>query len=281
MKITPDMERLIELAIMEDYSAGDATTEALISPDIGGKATIVSDESGVLAGLDIALEVFHKMAPDVKIERLLSDGNFLETGSRIANIQGPLGSILTTERTSLNFLRKLSGVATETSKYVEAIKGTSATIIDTRKTTPGFRSLQKYAVRMGGGTNHRQNLGDGILIKDNHIRTLALEGMSLKDVIKKAHANASHTIKIEVEVEDLGQVKEALESGAQIILLDNMTPIELGKAVALCGGKAITEASGGINLSSVRAVAESGVDLISVGALTHSAPDLDISLDIE
>ena len=281
MKITPDMERLIELAIMEDYSAGDATTEALISPDIGGKATIVSDESGVLAGLDIALEVFHKMAPDVKIERLLSDGNFLETGSRIANIQGPLGSILTTERTSLNFLRKLSGVATETSKYVEAIKGTSATIIDTRKTTPGFRSLQKYAVRMGGGTNHRQNLGDGILIKDNHIRTLALEGMSLKDVIKKAHANASHTIKIEVEVEDLAQVKEALESGAQIILLDNMTPIEMGKAVALCDGKAITEASGGINLSSVRAVAESGVDLISVGALTHSAPDLDISLDIE
>ena len=281
MKITPDMERLIELAIMEDYSAGDATTEALISPDIGGKATIVSDESGVLAGLDIALEVFHKMAPDVNIERLLSDGNFLETGSRIANIQGPLGSILTTERTSLNFLRKLSGVATETSKYVEAIKGTSATIIDTRKTTPGFRSLQKYAVRMGGGTNHRQNLGDGILIKDNHIRTLALEGMSLKDVIKKAHANASHTIKIEVEVEDLAQVKEALESGAQIILLDNMTPIEMGKAVALCGGKAITEASGGINLSSVRAVAESGVDLISVGALTHSAPDLDISLDIE
>ena len=281
MKITPDMERLIELAIMEDYSAGDATTEALISPDIGGKATIVSDESGVLAGLDIALEVFHKMAPDVKIERLLSDGNFLETGSRIANIQGPLGSILTTERTSLNFLRKLSGVATETSKYVEAIKGTSATIIDTRKTTPGFRSLQKYAVRMGGGTNHRQNLGDGILIKDNHIRTLALEGMSLKDVIEKAHANASHTIKIEVEVEDLAQVKEALESGAQIILLDNMTPNEMGKAVALCGGKAITEASGGINLSSVRAAAESGVDLISVGALTHSAPDLDLSLDIE
>ncbi|HIC48527.1 MAG TPA: carboxylating nicotinate-nucleotide diphosphorylase [Dehalococcoidia bacterium] len=275
------MERLIELAIMEDYSAGDATTEALISPDIGGKATIVSDDSGVLAGLDIALEVFHKMAPDVKTERLLSDGDFLETGSRIANIQGPLGSILTTERTSLNFLRKLSGVATETSKYVKAIKGTSATIIDTRKTTPGFRSLQKYAVRMGGGTNHRQNLGDGILIKDNHIRTLALEGMSLKDVIKKAHANASHTIKIEVEVEDLAQVKEALESGAQIILLDNMTPSEMGKAVALCGGKAITEASGGINLSSVRAAAESGVDLISVGALTHSAPDLDLSLDIE
>lgn len=281
MKITPDMERLIELAIMEDYSAGDATTEALISPDIGGKATIVSDESGVLAGLDIALEVFHKMAPDVKTERLLSDGTFLETGSRIANIQGPLGSILTTERTSLNFLRKLSGVATETSKYVKAIKGTNATIIDTRKTTPGFRSLQKYAVRMGGGTNHRQNLGDGILIKDNHIRTLALEGMSLKDVIKKAHSNASHTIKIEVEVENLAQVKEALQARAQIILLDNMTPNEMQKAVALCRGKTTTEASGGINLSSVRAAAESGVDLISVGALTHSAPDLDISLDIE
>ena len=281
MKITPDMERLIELAIMEDYSAGDATTEALISPSIDGKATIVSDESGVLAGLDIALEVFRKMAPDVETERLLSDGDFLESGSRIANIQGPLGSILTTERTSLNFLRKLSGVATETSKYVDAVKGTSATIIDTRKTTPGFRSLQKYAVRMGGGTNHRQNLGDGILIKDNHIRTLALEGLSLKDVIRKAHANASHTIKIEVEVEDVVQVKEALEAGAQIILLDNMTPGEMKKAVDMCDGKAITEASGGINLSSVRAAAESGVDLISVGALTHSAPDLDLSLDIE
>jgi nicotinate-nucleotide pyrophosphorylase (carboxylating) len=281
MKITPDMERLIELAIMEDYSAGDATTDALISSDIDGKATIVSDENGVLAGLDIALEVFHKMAPDVETERLLSDGDFLETGSRIANIRGPLGSILTTERTSLNFLRKLSGVATETSKYVEAVKDTSATIIDTRKTTPGFRSLQKYAVRMGGGTNHRQNLGDGILIKDNHIRTLALEGMNLKDVIKKAHTNASHTIKIEVEVENLAQVKEALQAGAQIILLDNMTPNEMQKAVALCKGKAITEASGGINLSSVRAAAESGVDLISVGALTHSAPDLDLSLDIE
>ena len=281
MKITPDMERLIELAIMEDYSAGDATTEALISTSIDGKATIVSDESGVLAGLDIALEVFRKMAPDVETERLLSDGDFLESGSRIANIQGPLGSILTTERTSLNFLRKLSGVATETSKYVNAVKGTSATIIDTRKTTPGFRSLQKYAVRMGGGTNHRQNLGDGILIKDNHIRTLALEGLSLKDVIRKAHANASHTIKIEVEVEDVVQVKEALEAGAQIILLDNMTPGEMKKAVDMCDGKAITEASGGINLSSVRAAAESGVDLISVGALTHSAPDLDLSLDIE
>ena len=281
MKITPDMERLIELAIMEDYSAGDATTEALISPHIDGKATIVSDESGVLAGLDIALEVFRKMAPDVETERLLSDGDFLENGSRIANIQGPLGSILTTERTSLNFLRKLSGVATETSKYVDAVNGTNTTIIDTRKTTPGFRSLQKYAVRMGGGTNHRQNLGDGILIKDNHIRTLALEGMSLKDVIRKAHTNASHTIKIEVEVEDIAQVEEALEAGAQIILLDNMPPSEMKKAVEMCKGKAITEASGGINLESVRAAAESGVDLISVGALTHSAPDLDLSLDIE
>ena len=281
MKITPDMERLIELAIMEDYSAGDATTEALKSPHIDGKATIVSDESGVLAGLDIALEVFRKMAPDVETERLLSDGDFLENGSRIANIQGPLGSILTTERTSLNFLRKLSGVATETSKYVDAVNGTNTTIIDTRKTTPGFRSLQKYAVRMGGGTNHRQNLGDGILIKDNHIRTLALEGMSLKDVIRKAHTNASHTIKIEVEVEDIAQVEEALEAGAQIILLDNMPPSEMKKAVEMCKGKAITEASGGINLESVRAAAESGVDLISVGALTHSAPDLDLSLDIE
>ena len=281
MKITPDMESLIDLAIMEDYATGDATTEALIPQEYEGRATIVSDEGGILAGIDIALSVFQRMSPDLRTNPLVSDGSILKVATRIAEIAGPLRSILTAERTALNFLRKLSGVATETSKYVRAIEGTSAKIVDTRKTTPGFRSLQKYAVRMGGGFNHRQNLGDGILIKDNHLRTLEHHGLNLSDVIKKAYENAPHTIKVEVEVENISQVKEALDAGAEILLLDNMAPEKMAQAVDLCKGRALTEASGGINLSSVRAAAESGVNLISVGALTHSAPDLDLSLDIE
>ena len=281
MKITPDMESLIDLAIMEDYSTGDATTEALIPHEFEGRAAIVSDEDGILAGIDIALSVFQRMSPDLRTNPLISDGSILKNATRIAEITGPMGSILTAERTALNFLRKLSGVATETSKYVRAIEGTSAKIVDTRKTTPGFRSLQKYAVRMGGGFNHRQNLGDGILIKDNHLRTLEHHGLTLSDVVKKAYANAPHTIKVEVEVENISQVEEALDAGAEILLLDNMAPEKMAQAVNLCKGRALTEASGGINLSSVRAAAKSGVNLISVGALTHSAPDLDLSLDIE
>ena len=281
MKITPDMESLIDLAIMEDYSTGDATTEALIPHEFEGRAAIVSDEDGILAGIDIALSVFQRMSPDLNTNPLIPDGSILKNATRIAEITGPLGSILTAERTALNFLRKLSGVATETSRYVRAIEGTSAKIVDTRKTTPGFRALQKYAVRMGGGFNHRQNLGDGILIKDNHIRTLENHGLTLYDVVKKAYENAPHTIKVEVEVENISQVKEALDAGAEILLLDNMAPEKMTQAVDLCKGRALTEASGGINLSSVRAAAKSGVNLISVGALTHSAPDLDLSLDIE
>ncbi|MFL2784154.1 MAG: carboxylating nicotinate-nucleotide diphosphorylase [Dehalococcoidia bacterium] len=281
MEITPGIESLVNLAIMEDYSSGDATTEALIPSEQAGHATIVSDEDGVLSGIDLALFVFLKFDKTLSTNTLVDDGSELTKGTRIAEINGSLGSILTAERTALNFLRKLSGVATETSKYVAAVKGTRARIVDTRKTTPGFRSLQKYSVRMGGGFNHRQNLGDGILIKDNHIKTLSLKGLSLSEVVEKAHMNAPHTIKVEVEVENLEQVTECLDAGAEIILLDNMSPEIMKQAVKLCKGKAITEASGGINLHSVKSAAESGVDLISIGALTHSAPDLDLSLDID
>jgi len=281
MEITPGIESLVNLAIMEDYSSGDATTEALIPSNQAGHATIVSDEDGVLSGIDLALFVFLKFDKTLSTNTLVDDGSELTKGTRIAEINGSLGSILTAERTALNFLRKLSGVATETSKYVAAVKGTRARIVDTRKTTPGFRSLQKYSVRMGGGFNHRQNLGDGILIKDNHIKTLSLKGLSLSEVVEKAHMNAAHTIKVEVEVESLEQVTVCLDAGAEIILLDNMSPDMMKQAVKLCKGKAITEASGGINLHSVKSAAESGVDLISIGALTHSAPDLDLSLDID
>ena len=281
MIITPDIDKLIDLAIMEDYSSGDATTQALIPPDLPGEATLVSDEAGILAGLDISLKVFTKIDGSISITNTIADGSRLDKGSQIATISGPLGSILTAERTSLNFLRKLSGVATETGKYVKEIAHTHARIVDTRKTTPGFRTLEKYAVRMGGGLNHRQNLSDGILIKDNHRQTLSKHGLDLKNVILKAISNASHTIKVEVEVETIADVKIALEAGAGIIMLDNMSLSDMASAVALCKDKAVTEASGGINLSSVKDVAETGVDLISVGAITHSAPNLDLSMDIK
>tara|TARA_B100000029_G_scaffold479897_1_gene527385 strand:+ start:252 stop:1097 length:846 start_codon:yes stop_codon:yes gene_type:complete len=281
MHITPDISKLIDLAIQEDYCMGDVTTEALIPDKAAGTATIVADMDGILAGLDIALEIFTRMSQETETTKLVNDGNHLIKGQKIAVINGKLSSILTAERTSLNFLRKLSGVATETNKYVKAVEHTRAKIVDTRKTTPGFRLLEKYAVRTGGGHNHRHNLGDGILIKENHTRTLKSEGMTLTDIIQKARNNAPHTIKIEVEVEDLLQFKEAIEAKAELILLDNMSLADMTKAVNLCNGRALLEASGGINLQSVSEVAGTGVDLISIGALTHSSPDLDLSLDID
>ena len=281
MRITPDISKLIDLAIMEDYSMGDATTEAIIPETTLGRAAIVADVPGVLAGTDIALEVFKRISQEIDTEQLVDDGTHIKEGQKIATISGKLSSILTAERTALNFLRKLSGVATETNKYVQAVAHTKAVIVDTRKTTPGFRRLEKYAVRIGGGHNHRHNLGDGILIKENHVRILKLEGLSLRDIIEKARQNASHTIKIEVEVEDLLQFQQAMEAESELILLDNMSLQDMKEAVDMCDGKATIEASGGINLKSVVHVAETGVDLISVGALTHSSPDLDLSLDID
>ena len=281
MKLTPDIEKLIDLAIMEDYSMGDATTDALIPNETIGSATVVADEGGTTAGLDLAVRIFQKMDPSLETTILIPDGSKVTKDSRILEIRGYLSSILTAERTALNFLRKLSGVATETSKYVDEISHTNSRIVDTRKTTPGFRALEKYAVRMGGGHNHRLNLSDGILIKDNHVKILHLEGLNLTGVIQKAKSNAPHTIKVEVEVETVEQAVESVSAGADIILLDNMSIQDMEKAVESCLGRAVTEASGGINLKTVRSVAETGVNLISVGAITHSAPNLDLSLDID
>ena len=281
MKFNPNIESLIDLAIQEDYISGDATSESIIDSKATGIGTIVSDEIGILAGFEIAAKVFLKIDPSLIISQFISDGSKLINGSEIASISGNLSSILIAERTALNFLRKLSGVATHTAKFVELISHTNAKIVDTRKTTPGYRNLEKYAVRMGGGHNHRQNLSDGILIKDNHIKILEGEGLNISDVILKAKANSSHTIKTEIEVENLDDLISAMNAGADIIMLDNM-PVEMMKrAVELCEGKVITEASGGVNLSSVKAIAETGVNLISVGAITHSSPNLDLSLDVE
>ena len=278
--ITPEIESLIDRALSEDLSIGDPTTEALIPPELAGRADLVAKEEGVLAGVGVALAVFRRVDPTLETSSHVQDGSGLEAGVRIASVEGSVASILMTERTALNFVRRLSGVATETSRYVRAVEGYKARIVDTRKTTPGLRTLDKYAVRVGGGHNHRRSLGDGILIKDNHIQALRGQGLSLADIVEKAYANASHTIKIEVEVEDLSQAKEALEAGAEILLLDNMGLEEMAKAVELARGKAMTEASGGISLETVSRVAATGVDLISVGALTHSARALDISLDM-
>ena len=205
----------------------------------------------------------------------------LAPGADIATVEGAAGSILRAERVALNFLQRMSGIASETNRYVQTIRGLKARIIDTRKTVPGHRYLDKYAVRMGGGHNHRLNLADGILIKDNHIQALRSRELGLREVIQLALERASHTIKVEVEVETLEEVQEAVEAGAPIIMLDNMPVALMREAVTLIGGRAVVEASGGITLDTVRAVAETGVDLISIGGLTHSAKALDISLDLE
>ena len=280
LHITPETEALIDRALSEDLLAGDPTTEILIPPGMTGRAAFVAREEGVLAGLDVALAVFRRVDPSIRTEALVSDGTRIRADDAVGEVEGPLASILTAERTALNFLRRLSGVATETAAYVSEVEGYPATIVDTRKTTPGMRTLEKYAVRAGGGRNHRRNLGDGILIKDNHVEALRASGMSLGDVVRKANREKAHTINVEVEVEDLHQAAEALDAGAGILLLDNMGLEEMAAAVRLASGRAVTEASGNVTLRNVREVAATGVDLISVGALTHSSRALDISLDM-
>ena len=278
-QMTLETEALIDRALSEDLSIGDPTTDILIPPDMQGCASFVAKQEGVLAGLDVALAVFQRFDRSLTVECYVQDGERLEHGALIATVSGRMNPMLKAERTALNFIRKLSGIASETASYVREVDGYDVRIVDTRKTTPGLRALEKYAVRVGGGYNHRQNLGDGILIKDNHIEALRAMGMTLGDVVRKANREKSHTINVEVEVEDLAQVEEALDAGAKILLLDNMEPEDMAVAVRMSEGKAVTEASGNITLRTVRAAAASGVDLISVGALTHSASDLDISLD--
>ena len=280
MILTPEVNELIDRAIQEDLNIGDATTEALVPDDLQAKAIIHSKGAGVLCGAEVGAAVFRRIDPLLEVEIVLADGSVVEKGSVILRISGSAATMLKAERTAVNFMQHLSGVATTTATYVEAVKGTGAKIIDTRKTIPGMRSLEKYAVRCGGGRNHRQNLGDGVLVKDNHIAALKRSGMSLAEVVLKAHEHASHTIKIEVEVTTIAEAEEALKAGAQLLLLDNMSNREMRNAVEINEGRALLEASGGINLTTVKEVAATGVNLISVGAITHSAQALDISMDI-
>ncbi|MEE9490926.1 MAG: carboxylating nicotinate-nucleotide diphosphorylase [Dehalococcoidia bacterium] len=275
------VEQIVDSALAEDSVWDDVTTEALISPTQAGKAYLRGKSEGVLAGIGVATMVFHRVDSALRVKELVADGSRVHPGDRLAAIEGKVAGILRAERAALNFLQRLSGIATETAKYVEAISGTKALITDTRKTAPGLRILEKYAVRVGGGYNHRQSLGDGVLIKDNHLVALRSRGVGLGEVIKKARQHAPHTLKIEVEVESVEQAQEALSGGADIIMLDNMDLEDMRRVVELAQGRAVIEASGRITLDSVRAVADTGVDLISVGALTHSAKALDISLELE
>ncbi|MCE2456993.1 MAG: carboxylating nicotinate-nucleotide diphosphorylase [Dehalococcoidia bacterium] len=280
MLVSRDIRDLIDAALAEDVGQGDPTTDALIEPGLNGSATLVSREDGVIAGIDVAVEVFTQFDQTLDAEPLVKDGSSVIAGEQLASVSGSMASILKAERTAVNFLQHLSGVATMTRRYVDAVQGFRAQIVDTRKTTPGLRKLEKHAVEMGGGRNHRYNLGDGILIKDNHIEAMALQGIGIGDVVKRAHARASHMIKVEIEVETLEQLEEVLKAGADLVLLDNMGPEQMETAVSITDGRALLEASGGITFETVREVAGTGVDIISVGALTHSAPALNISLDM-
>lgn len=273
------VQEVIDRALREDLSLGDPTTDALIPPHLSGSARLVARRDGVLAGVDVALAAFTRVEPAIEGRALLLDGDRLKPGEAIATLSGPLAGMLKAERTALNFLQRMSGIASLTAQFVEAVADTDARIIDTRKTAPGLRALDKYAVTCGGGGNHRFNLGDLVLIKDNHVAALEAEGVSLSQAVRRARARARHNLRIEVEVENLEGAREALRGGADIILLDNMPVAEMQKAVEAVGGRAVTEASGNVSLDNVAAVARTGVDLISVGELTHSVRALDIGLD--
>ncbi len=280
LQITSSVRDIVGRALAEDLGHGDVTTDSLIPPDAHGQAAVVVKAHGVVAGLEVALEVFRQVDPSTAGRVRVADGSAVSPGDVVADIEGSVAGILKAERVALNFLQRLSGIATATAAYVKAVEGTKARIIDTRKTVPGLRQLEKYAVRAGGGHNHRYNLADGILIKDNHIAALRARGLGLAEIVAMARARSPHTLLVEIEVETVEEAAEAVEAGADAVLLDNMTPDDMRRAVSIADGRALLEASGGVTLDTVRAVAETGVDLISVGALTHSVRALDISLDM-
>jgi nicotinate-nucleotide pyrophosphorylase (carboxylating) len=270
------IEPLVRAALLEDLGrAGDLTTDAIVPADATARAVLQAREPGVVAGLDFALTAFRLIEPRLSVEVIKGDGARLQPGDDLAVVEGPARGLLTAERVALNFLGHLSGVASATASIADAIAHTRCRVVDTRKTTPGLRAAEKHAVRLGGGANHRFGLDDAVLIKDNHI---AVAG-SLTAAVERARAYVGHLVKIEVEVDTLDQLREALAAGAEAVLLDNMGPDTLREAVAIVDGRAVTEASGRINPETARAIAESGVDLISVGWLTHSARVLDIGLD--
>jgi len=296
-------EDVIERALAEDIGDGDVTTESLIPVGWSGTGLIVVKGEGILAGIGLARQVFLRVDPKLKVEMLMEDGARVGPGDTAARLTGSIVGILRGERVALNFLQRLSGIATETGRYVESVHGLPVRIMDTRKTTPGLRALEKYAVRVGGGHNHRAGLSDGILIKDNHLAPLRARGLTMEEIIARARQDASspssefapealrgaerpgdlraRQMPVEVEVTNVAEALEAVDAGADIVMLDNMNLDDMREAVKAVQGRALLEASGGITLDNVRAVAETGVDMISIGALTHSVMAVDISLDLQ
>jgi len=272
---------IIDRALVEDIGPGDVTSEMLIPPDLHGQAFLLIKARGILAGGEVARRVFLRVDPSLRVEWHIADGARVKLGDKVATVSGKIVSILKAERVVLNFLQRLSGVASETARYVAKTRGLAAKVTDTRKTTPGIRILEKYAVRIGGGHNHRFHLGDGILIKDNHLAALRALSWSLKDVVAEVKGRALPGLPVEVEVTTIKETLAAVEAGADIIMLDNMSLDEMRRAVSLMPPRVKTEASGGVTLANIRTVAMTGVDNISVGALTHSTKALDISLELE
>ncbi len=275
-----EIDRFIAHLIAEDAAERDITTESVVDEDIECNAVIESKEQGIVCGIDFAEMVFINIDPSINITKIVQDGTTISKGDILLELQGKASVILAGERIALNLIQHLSGISTLTAQFVNSVKSTKAVITDTRKTVPGIRRFQKYAVTMGGGKNHRMNLADGILIKDNHIKFNEINGLSISDVVKKSRDNSEASADIEVEVDNLDQFRTVLVQEPDIILLDNMDIETMKMAVKINNNKALLEASGGVTLSTVKAIAETGVDLISVGALTHSSSALDMSLNI-
>ncbi|OEU71767.1 MAG: nicotinate-nucleotide diphosphorylase (carboxylating) [Desulfuromonadales bacterium C00003093] len=271
------IEQLIEIALQEDIGSGDITTDNLVEPDVKGHGKIIAKEQLVIAGLDIARRVFEHLDPRIIYRPLFTDGDRVENGEIVVEVEGKLRGLLVGERTALNFLQRLSGIATYVRSYVDMLGDRDVRLVDTRKTVPGWRKLEKYAVRIGGAYNHRMGLYDGVLIKDNHISVCG----GIKKAVKNIRSNVSHFMKIEVEVSDLDGVREALDSNVDIIMLDNMDIKQIKEAVEFINGKAIVEVSGGITRDSLNKLADAGVDIISSGALTHHAKSVDLSMRID
>ncbi|HXU74087.1 MAG TPA: carboxylating nicotinate-nucleotide diphosphorylase [Polyangia bacterium] len=274
--LSPAVEALVALALEEDLGRGDVTSEAIFAAGDTSSGQIVAKEPLVVAGVAVVAAVFARVDRETRFVPRLEDGAHADKGAIVAVVEGRTRGLLSAERTALNFLQRLSGVATLTRRFVDAVAGTRAKIVDTRKTTPGWRLLEKEAVRAGGGANHRVDLAAGVLIKDNHVAACG----GVKQAVERARARAPHSLRIEVEVTALAQIEEALAAGADIVLVDNFVPADVARAVKQIAGRALVEVSGGVNLETVRAYAEAGPDLISIGALTHSARAVDLSLEL-
>ena len=272
----PQVDKLIDLAIAEDIGSGDITTDSLVPSDLAGKAVILAKEPLVLAGLETARQVFARFDEQTVFKATKAEGDQVQTNETFINLEGRLAALLKAERIALNFLQRLSGIATHVRAYVDAMGDSPVRLVDTRKTTPGWRVLEKYAVRTGGAANHRMGLYDGVLIKDNHIAACG----GVKPAIERARQDISHLIKIEVEVSSMEEARQAIEAGAEVIMLDNMSLGEIRQAKAMIGQSALVEVSGNVTLDRLKELAETGVDLISIGALTHAARSVDISMRI-